>query len=59
MTNNTIHNFAYLLTELQKNIKVLEESREHEYIALQSMLIIHSTMAKMCQNLEIQPSLWE
>lgn len=59
MTNVTIHNFAYLLTEIEKNLITMEESREQEYIALQSMHIICSTMTKMCQNYEEQPSLWD
>jgi hypothetical protein len=50
MTESTIHNFTYFLTELEKNIKTIEKSMEQERIALQSMLILHSTMHKMCKN---------
>lgn len=52
MTDLTIHNFTYFLTELDKNLSQLEELHEKGYMALQSMHILSSTMAKMCKNWE-------
>ncbi len=50
MTDSTIHNLTYFLTELEKNLSQLDENLEKEYITLQSLHILSSTMAKMCKN---------
>lgn len=50
MTDLTIHNFQYFLEELEKNLRIMDTSLEKELMALKSMLILHGTMSKMCEN---------
>ena len=52
MTDCTIHNLTYFLTELDKNLSEMEVNLEKEYITLQSLHILSSTMNKMCKNWE-------
>ena len=50
MTHINIHNFLYFLEELQKNLTQIEDSLEKQRIALDSIHILHNTMAKMFEN---------
>ena len=54
MTDINIHNFQYFLKELRKNLNDLETFFEKESIALESMNVLHTVMAKMCENWENQ-----
>lgn len=54
MTSSNIHNFQYFLNELRKNLDGLETLFEKELITLKNMNVLHSVMAKMCENWENQ-----
>ncbi len=50
MTDMNIQNLSYFLKELGKNLRDLDFLIEQETLRLQNLLVLHSTMDKMCNN---------